>query len=177
MNSCVLMAEVVTNPELRKTPDDVDVANMMVVIPGLRDDDPSSQLRVVGWRNVGVEMSQNYQLGDRVILEGRLAMNLIERNGYKQKNAELVVSRIYPVGKAENSGFNQAVSPSPVQQAPAQQAFSQPVAQPIAQPVQQSNSGFTPPYTPSSVPEYSAPAAPVKTTDDFDDNALDEIPF
>ena len=88
-----------------------------------------------------------------------------------------MVSRIYPVGKAENSGFNQAVSPSPVQQAPAQQAFSQPVAQPIAQPVQQSNSGFTPPYTPSSVPEYSAPAAPVKTTDDFDDNALDEIPF
>lgn len=176
MNSCVLMAEVVTNPELRKTPDDVDVANMMVVIPGLRDDDPSSQLRVVGWRNVGVEMSQNYQLGDRIILEGRLAMNLVERNGYKQKSAELVVSRIYPVGKTEGSGFNQAVAQAPVQQAPVQQ-FSQPMAQPAAQPVQQSKSSFTPPYTPSSVPDYSAPAAPSSTTEDFDDNALDEIPF
>ena len=177
MNSCVLMAEVVTNPELRKTPDDVDVANMMVVIPGLRDDDPSSQLRVVGWRNVGVEMSQNYQLGDRVILEGRLAMNLIERNGYKQKSAELIASRIYPVGKAEGASFNQAVAQSPVQQAPTQQ-FTQPMAQPAAQPVQQSkSSSFTPPYTPSSVPEYTAPVTPSSTTEDFDDNALDEIPF
>ncbi len=177
MNSCVLMAEVITNPELRKTPDDVDVANMMVVIPGLRDDDPSSQIRVVGWRNVGVEMSQNYQLGDRIILEGRLAMNLVERNGYKQKSAELVVSRIYRVGQAENAGFNQDFAQAaPVQQAPAQQ-FTQPMAQPTAQPAQQSKSSFTPPYTPSSVPEYSAPATSSPTTEDFDDNALDEIPF
>ena len=107
MNTCILMAEVISNPELRKTPDDVDVANMMIEFPGLRDEEPTARMRVVGWRNLGVEMSEKYRMGDRVIIEGRLSMNLIEMNGYKEKRAELVASRIYPIGEASNQSVAQ----------------------------------------------------------------------
>lgn len=168
MNTCVLMAEVITNPELRKTPDDVDVANMMVEFPGLRDDDPSTRIRVVGWRNLGVEMSENYTVGDRVVLEGRLSMNLIEMNGYKEKRAELVVSHIYPVGQSDrnnNFGVEPAAMPSNVvdfQPSTKPQELSEPKS-----------------FVASSMPDTSTTASSQtdNTTEDYDEGTLDEIPF
>lgn len=172
MNTCILMAEVITNPELRKTPDDVDVANMMVEFPGLRDEDPTTRIRVVGWRNLGVEMSQNYAVGDRVVIEGRLSMNLIEMNGYKEKRAELVASHIYAMGQSSDGGFSQpAAMPSNVVDFQA----STPSAE-LPEPVSLQAPTSTPEL--SSTPEYSsAPATSTNTTEDYDEGTLDEIPF
>ena len=157
MNTCVLMAEVVANPELRKTTDDLDVANMMVEFPGLRDEDPTARIRVVGWGKLGVEMSQSYSIGDRVILEGRLAMNVIEQNGYKEKRAEFVISHIFPMGQSR------------------EQDFSQPTVMPSN--VVNLQSSTPEPFTPT--PEYSASSsvAAVNTTEEYDEGTLDEIPF
>ena len=158
MNTCVLMAEVITNPELRKTPDNVDVANMMVEFPGLRAEEPTARIRVVGWRNLGVEMSQNYHIGDRVIVEGRLAMNIIEMNGYKEKRAELVASHIYAVGASNDGSLPQpATMPSNVVD-----------LKPLAP---------EPELTPT--PEYVAttPTTVENTTEQYDEGTYDEIPF
>lgn len=159
MNTCILMAEVITNPELRKTPDDVDVANMMVEFPGLRDDDPSTRMRVVGWRNLGVEMSEKYSTGDRVVIEGRLSMNVIEINGYKEKRAELVASHIYALGSN---------SSEPISQPPAMASNVVNLQQPV-----------TPePEFVTSTPEYSStPAVTNNTEEEYDEGKLDEIPF
>jgi single-strand DNA-binding protein len=54
---------------------------------------------VVGWGNLAQEIQQNYRAGQRVLLEGRLAMIVVERpEGFKEKQAELTVQRIYDIG-------------------------------------------------------------------------------
>ena len=104
MNNCVLMVEVISEPELRQTTDNLEVANMMVEFPGLRAEDPSARIRAVGWGNLASEISEKYHAGDRLSLEGRLGMNVIEmKEGYKEKRAELIISRIFPLGSSSNS--------------------------------------------------------------------------
>ena len=150
MNTCILMAEVIDNPELRKTTNDRDVANMTVQFPGLKDDDPSATMRVVGWGNLGIEMSQSYSSGDRVIIEGRLSMKLVEREGYKEKVAELTASRIYPVGGSQSMSAPTS-TPSKV------------VNMPTAEP--------------EISPQYTAAAALANQSEEYQEETLDEIPF
>ena len=79
MNTCVLMAEIVKAPELRYTPENLAIAEMLVQFPGLRDDDPPCTLKAVSFGGQATDIQQQYRQGDRVILEGRLSMNTFER--------------------------------------------------------------------------------------------------
>ena len=101
MNSCILMAKIVRDPELRSTQDQVSVSSMLVEFPSTREQDPPGTLKVEGWGNLAEEMKKSYNVGDSIIIEGRLSMNLLERDGYKEKRATLVASRIYPVGSSD----------------------------------------------------------------------------
>ncbi len=95
------MAEIIKNPELRYTADNqMAVADMFVQFApplGNRPDETHPTIEVVGWGNLATEMKENYKQGDRVTIEGRLEMNTIERDGYKEKRARLVASRIYHI--------------------------------------------------------------------------------
>ena len=109
MNSCILMAEIVQAPQLRYTPDNqTQIAEMLVQFPGNRPEDPPSTLKVVGWGNLAQEIHGNYHQGDRVIIEGRLNMNTIERKpeGFKEKRAELTAQKIYSLGATEMTSFS-----------------------------------------------------------------------
>ncbi len=104
MNSCILMAQIVSAPELRLTQDEVEVTEMMVQFEGPNPKDPPANLKVVAWGNKAKEIKENYVSGDQVILQGRLSMNLFEhREGFKEKRGELVVSRIYKMDGATGS--------------------------------------------------------------------------
>jgi single-strand DNA-binding protein len=148
MNNCLLMAEIVQSPQLRYTSDNqTPVAEFVVQFPGLREGDPSSQMKVVGWGNLAQDIQAQYQAGQRVMLEGRLAMNVVERpEGFKEKQVEMTVSRIYNVGDLG----------------------TMPMAPPAAVP--------TPSATPSpaaSRPPAAAPAAAPPT----EPASYDDIPF
>ncbi len=114
MNSCILMAEIIKEPQLRYTADNLEVAEMLVQFPSVREGEPPATLKVVSWGNLAKEIQHNYHTGDRVILEGRLGMNLIERpEGFKEKRAELTIQRIHSLGFAVNTGSSPAVVPDP----------------------------------------------------------------
>jgi single-strand DNA-binding protein len=99
MNSCILMAEIIQQPQLRYTPDNqLEIAEMLVQFPGQKPEDPPEHLKVIGWGNFAREIHEKYREGDRVIVEGRLGMNTIERDGIKEKRAELTAVRIYRLG-------------------------------------------------------------------------------
>jgi single-stranded DNA-binding protein len=100
MNSCVLMAEIIQEPQLRYTSDNLAVTEMLVQFPNSqKPDDPPATLKVVGWGNLATDIQQNYHQGDRVIIAGRLGMNTIDRpEGFKEKRAELTVQQIQSVG-------------------------------------------------------------------------------
>lgn len=97
MNHCMLMAEIISAPQLRYTQDNqTAIAEMTVAFPGLRDDDAAQRIKVIGWGNLAQEIQERYQTGDRVLIEGRLSMNSVDRpEGFKEKQAELTAQRVH----------------------------------------------------------------------------------
>lgn len=108
MNSCVLMAQITTDPELRSTQDNLNVTSMMVEFESGKEGEEPGKVQVEVWGNLAEEIKNSYKQGDQVIIEGRLSMtvsNLPE--GYKEKRAKLIASRIYPLGNVASSSFTQ----------------------------------------------------------------------
>ncbi len=149
------MAEIIKNPELRYTADNqMAVADMFVQFappPGSRPDDRQPTIEVVGWGNLATEMKENFKIGDRVTIEGRLQMNTIERDGYKEKRAQLVASRLYHM-----------------------MAIDPPAAAPTATSTKTSVAPSSPP--PSNRTTSAAPAR-IEEIPNFDTDDIDKIPF
>ena len=159
MNNCILMAEIIQEPQLRFTPDNqTPIAEMRVQFAGLRPEEPPVTLKVVGWGNIAQDIQANYHVGDRVIIDGRLTMNTIERpEGFKEKMAEITVQKIYALNGAEIS--SSAIAPS---------------AETIAQPATvTATQAAKPAATPRAKTTTKAPAAPAP----IDQPELDDIPF
>ena len=115
MNHCLIKYVIKTNPQMRYTKENqTPIAEMMVGIKGLRNDDPINDLKVLGWGTIAQEMIDQLKEGNNVVLEGRLRMNSVTRkDGTKEKQAELTASRIHHITKREidsneiSSDFNQ----------------------------------------------------------------------
>jgi single-strand DNA-binding protein len=121
MNSCILMAQIISDPELRSTQDQMSVSTMTVEFESTREGEDPGTVQVEGWGKLAEEIKSTYSMGDQVIIEGRLSMNSIPMpEGYKEKRAKLVASRIYPLSpvstSARASGY-QSDSYSPQQPA------------------------------------------------------------
>jgi len=154
MNNCVLMAEVIQEPQLRYTSDtQTPIAEMVVQFDSLREGDPPASLKVIGWNTLAQDMQAKYHQGDRLIIEGRLSMNVADSpHGYKEKWAELTAQRIHQLGAGERIvSSSENVSDASGGRGP---AAMPPVSAPVT--------------TPSP-----APAMPVSPTE----TDYDEIPF
>jgi single-stranded DNA-binding protein len=99
VNHCLLEVEVLEAPQVRYTQDNqTPIAEMLVSLDGLRPDDPPGQLKVVGWGNLAQDLSSRVQIGQRLLIEGRLRMNTVTRqDGVKEKKAEFTLSRLHPL--------------------------------------------------------------------------------
>ncbi|MGB8702750.1 MAG: single-stranded DNA-binding protein [Thermosynechococcaceae cyanobacterium] len=157
MNSCVLMAEIVKAPELRYLPDgQTAIAEMTVQFPALRAEDPMEHLKVVGWGNLAQQIQEQFHVGEQVVLEGRLTMALIDRpEGFKEKRAELTVSRIHHV-QADLNAPRIASTPAAGTAAPAAPAQPKP-AVPAAPTVPATPKASAPPTVPTPAPAVSKP--------------------
>lgn len=131
MNSCILMAEIVQAPELRYTSDNqTPVTEMMVQFPGARPEDPPATLKVVGWGNLAQDIQEQYRLGDRVVIEGRLTMSTVDRpEGFKEKRAELTAQRVH---RLEASALWDTTSPPKGESVPASAPAPSRSATPVA---------------------------------------------
>lgn len=120
MNHCVLEVEVIDAPTIRYTQDNqTPIGEMTVRFDALRDGDPPGELKVVGWGNLAQELQSKVQVGQRLMLEGRLRMNTVPRqDGMKEKRAEFTLARMHPVGGSSSGGgapstpTNKAAAPS-----------------------------------------------------------------
>ncbi|MGK7912377.1 MAG: single-stranded DNA-binding protein [Synechococcus sp.] len=113
MNSIVLMAEIVTEPEMRYTPDNLAVASMLVSFPSNRQGEPDYQVRVATFGETAQQVTDTYAVGDRVTVEGQLHINTIERDGRNEKRAELNARRIYKLGSGGSIEVTGAAERSP----------------------------------------------------------------
>ena len=104
MNHCLIQAVVSSSPQMRYTKDNkTPISEMTVNFKGLREEDPSRELKVLGWGSIAQEMVEQLKEGQNIVIEGRLKMNTVTRkDGTKEKQSELTASRIHqinPVGK------------------------------------------------------------------------------
>ncbi len=164
MNNCILMADIIQNPELRYTSDtQTPIAEMTVQFPGPRPEDPPATLKVVGWGNLAQEIQANYHEGDRVVIEGRLSMNTIDRpEGFKEKRAELTAQRLHRL--AGDSTWSAATSSN---ETPA--ASNPPATQRSKGTTAPRSNGSPKAKSPTST--FAAPPAPIPEPN------LDDIPF
>ena len=117
VNHCLLEVEVLEAPQVRYTQDNqTPVAEMAVQFDGLRPDDPAGQLKVVGWGSLAQDLQNRVQVGQRLMVEGRLRMNTVSRqDGVKEKRAEFTLSRLHSLG----GGAARPASTAPASSAPA----------------------------------------------------------
>jgi single-stranded DNA-binding protein len=186
VNHCLLEGEVLEAPQVRYTQDNqTPVAEMTVRIDGLRPEDPPGQLKVVGWGNLAQDLQNRVQVGQRLVLEGRLRMNTVARqDGVKEKRAELTLSRLHPVGGGQLSAPPAAAAAAGA--GPAAMASPQPRRQaaPLPGPGRQQATAGAPAGTgtvEAAAGGAGAAAAPVWNTsplvpDDLVDGD-DDIPF
>ena len=135
VNHCLLEVEVLEAPQVRYTQDNqTPVAEMAVQFDGLRPDDPPGQLKVVGWGSLAQDLQNRVQVGQRLMVEGRLRMNTVTRqDGVKEKRAEFTLSRLHPLAGGGAAGVS-APAPMaagrPPAPAPARAAAPAPAAAP-----------------------------------------------
>ena len=122
MNHCLIQAVINSTPQMRYTKENkTPIAEMTVNFKGLRDEDPSRELKVLGWGTIAQEMIEELKEGQNIVLEGRLRMNTVTRkDGTKEKQTELTASRIHRINllekissdKKETNTFDNNVSNS-----------------------------------------------------------------
>lgn len=138
MNQCVLEVEVIDAPTVRYTQDNqTPIAEMSVRFDALRDGDPPSELKVVGWGNLAQELQNRVQVGQRLLIEGRLRMNTVPRgDGMKEKRAEFTLARLHPIGASTtiSSSANSAPQGSQPPSGSARPERPTPIAAPAATP-------------------------------------------
>jgi len=101
MNSIVLMGEVASEPELRYTPDNLAVTSLLLRFPSLRPEEPPYQVRVASFGELAQRVVDTCHVGDHITVEGQLHMNVVERDGRKEKQAEITARRIHQLGSAQ----------------------------------------------------------------------------
>jgi single-stranded DNA-binding protein len=148
------MAEIIKAPELRYTQDgQLPIAEMLVQFAGARAEDPAETLKVVGWGNLAQQIQEQFNQGDRVVIEGRLGMNTIDRpEGFKEKRAELTATRVHLLDA--DAMMTSTVS-IPAESAPAKSAA---------------------PAPPAAAPAASKSKSPITTAPPPEPN-FDDIPF
>jgi single-stranded DNA-binding protein len=138
VNHCLLEVEVLEAPQVRYTQDNqTPVAEMAVQFDGLRPDDPPGQLKVVGWGSLAQDLQNRVQVGQRLMVEGRLRMNTVTRqDGVKEKRAEFTLSRLHSIGATAAAGgaAMAAAAPAPRSAAPRPSAPQAAAAAPAPQP-------------------------------------------
>ncbi len=171
MNSFVLMGEVISQPELRYTPDNLAVASMTVRFPAPREDEDPYELRVASSGELAQSVTESCQVGTVVTIEGELRMNTVERDGRKEKVAEVIGRRVFPMGSQLPVALESRPAPDARATTPSTTPSPAMTAAAISTPSQAA------PPAPAPRP---APYSPPPDDDEMDGPGLgsaDEIPF
>ena len=109
MNHCLIQAVINSAPQMRYTKENqTPIAEMIVNFKGLRSEDPTRDLKIIGWGNIAQEMVNELKEGQNIVIEGRLKMNSVTRkDGTKEKQPELTASKIHQISPINDDKSDQ----------------------------------------------------------------------
>lgn len=116
LNKVFLQGRLGADPELRTTPNGVEVATVSIAVDrdrkGTNGERLTDWVTIVAWRNAAKFLAQYFPKGSVVIVAGRLQMrNYTDRDGNKRTAAEVVAENLY-FGGSEKEGGNQGERPA-----------------------------------------------------------------
>ncbi len=116
MNHCLIQAVISIAPQMRYTKENqTPIAEMIVNFKGLRSEDPTRELKIIGWGNIAQGMVDELKEGQNIVIEGRLKMNTVTRkDGTKEKQPELTASKIHQIERVEAINSNQKENKSSI---------------------------------------------------------------
>lgn len=100
LNKVFLQGRLGSDPELRTTPSGTEVATVNIAVDrDVKDSNGERQtdwVTIVAWKGTAKFLSQYFQKGRLMIVEGRLQIrNYTDRDGNKRTAAEVVANNIY----------------------------------------------------------------------------------
>ena len=112
MNHCLIQAVINSAPQMRYTKEkQTPIAEMIVNFKGLRSEDPTRDLKIIGWGNIAQVMVDELKQGQNIVIEGSLKMNSVTRkDGTKEKQPELTASKIHQIEPIEANKSDQKVN-------------------------------------------------------------------
>lgn len=96
MNSFVLQGTVSKDPEMRYLPNgEKQLCRWKVTAPDIRNDSPDFEIVCTAYGDLANAVFSQYKVGHQLTLEGKLQMNLIEKNGTKKKVPEVICNKVH----------------------------------------------------------------------------------
>lgn len=116
LNKIFLQGRLVSDPELRNTPNGVAVTSFRLAVERDIKDKQSGEravdfINVVAWRQTGEFVSRYFAKGRMALVEGRLQMrDYTDRGGNKRTAAEVVAEHVY-FGDSRKEGEGAPTAP------------------------------------------------------------------
>lgn len=100
LNHIVLQGRLGSDPELKYTPNSVEVCTVNIAVDRDRKDAngerPSDWVTITAWRGTAKFLANNFSKGRMIVVSGRLQMrNYTDRDGNKRTAAEVVAENVY----------------------------------------------------------------------------------
>lgn len=123
LNVCTIMGRFTRDPELRRTPSGVAVANFTLAVD--RDYNPKDGgeketdfIDCIAWRNSAEFVSKYFSKGQMAIVSGRLRIrNWTDKDGNKRRSAEVEADSVYFGDSKKTSEGNPTYQPQSFPQA------------------------------------------------------------
>ncbi len=133
-NRVIMMGRLVTDPELKTTPQGVNVCSFRIAVDRRfqkqGEERKSDFFNVVAWRQQGEFVNRYFSKGRMILVEGEMTTrNYTDKNGNPSTWYEIVADRISFTGeKAQGGSYNDYASAPPAAAPPAPAASQSPAA-------------------------------------------------
>jgi single-strand DNA-binding protein len=104
-NRVMLAGNLVRDPELRHTSNDIPVCSFSIAVNRVRSKDEAVDFFTISaWRELGETIAQYKKKGDPILVEGRLQYRTWEaEDGTKRSMVDVVADGVQFLGRSQNS--------------------------------------------------------------------------
>lgn len=103
MNNIVIKGRLTADPEIRKTSNDVAVANFTVAVDRMFNRDETDFFRCTAWRSTADFVQHYFEKGQEILLSGEMQCNVWEdEDGEKHSSWSVQVANVEFCGSKQN---------------------------------------------------------------------------
>lgn len=96
LNKAILMGRLAADPEMRQTPNGVDVATFRIAVNRTYNRELTDWIDIVAWRQTAKFVHEYFHKGQMIVVEGSIqTRNYEDKQGNKHKAVEVVAEQVH----------------------------------------------------------------------------------